>query len=64
MPDEVNWSLTLFQHDVSDQGIVSAIGWLHIQKQHFIVDRSEAFNLDPDRSAYFSVNGLANVLNG
>ena len=56
MPDQVNSRLTLFQYDISDQWLVRTIGWFHIKKENFIVDRSEAFNLDPDRSADFTVD--------
>jgi hypothetical protein len=56
VPDQIHRRLTLFKHYVSDQRLVRAIGWLHIQKQNFVVDRPEAFNFDSHGSADFAIH--------
>ena len=33
----IHCSLRLFQHDITDQWFIYAVGWFHIQKKHLSV---------------------------
>ena len=58
MSEHIDRGLGLFQNNIADQRFINAVFGFHINKKHFVINRSKTLNLNSDRTAYGSLDNL------
>src|SRR5260221_6386260 len=54
----VDDGLRLFERKITDEWFIDAVFGMHLDEQHFRIDRPEAFDLDPRGAAHLSSQGV------